>query len=699
MHPISESVIKKDHWEKVSGQAKYVADYKYENMLCAKVLRSNIAHGDIKDIIFPNMSSDYIIVDYKDIPGENVLNIIVNDQPIFAEKQVNYIGEPILLVVGPGEEEVERIIANIEVIYDEKEAVLNIDDAKDIIAKYSYSKGNVDEAFKNPSLVMEETFETPYQEQAYLEPQGLIGIYNNGKITVSGSMQCPYYIKDAVMRAMAFPQEKVQIVQAATGGGFGGKEDYPSLIGCHVAIAAYKTKKPVRLIMSRRDDMSFTPKRHPSKIRYRTAIGNNEILAMDIDITLDGGAYAGLSSVVLQRAMICATGVYKIPNVRVNGKVVLTNTVPTGAFRGFGAPQSLFALETHMCHIAKTVGVEVLKLKKQHLVKQGDETSTKGVFHHVIKLDEIIEKAEKITEYNFKREKYVYDNRNNRFKKGIGISLFLHGCGFTGSGERDHIKSMVKIVKDKQDKVEILVSNTEIGQGLKTTLSKIVAKVLNISINDIILAYPDTDRVPNSGPTVASRSLMIVGRLLEKASIRLKAQWQSGVEQVVEEHYVHPNLITWDEKKFTGDAYPTYSWGVNIIEVEIDTVTAHTEIKDVCAIFDLGVPIDDTIIKGQIDGGMLQGIGYASMENMERFNGVIRQNSFTDYIIPTSMDTVKFKTGTVENPYSEGPFGAKGAGELTLIGAAPAYVAAVEHALGKRVTKLPLTTEAIMEMI
>lgn len=246
--------------------------------------------------------------------------------------------------------------------------------------------------------------------------------------------------------------------------------------------------------------------------------------------------------------------------------------------------------------------------------------------------------------------------------------------------------------------MEILVSNTDIGQGLKTTFSKIAANVLEISMDDVLIENPDTDRVPNSGPTVASRSLLIVGKLIERAAKKMKERWAEK-SFTIEEHYKHVDMIPWDMATFQGDAYPTYSYGINVVEVEVDKLLATTKLPGVWGVFDVGKSIDDTIMQGQAEGGMLQGIGYGSIEKMENKLGDIKQNSFTDYMIPTAKDTVPFEVAFVENLYEHGPFGAKGAGELTLIGTAPAYEAAVEEAIGKPMHFIPVTPEKLMEVI
>ncbi len=699
MQDISESVVKKDHSIKMSGKAEYIADMKFDGMLYSKIVRSTVPYAKIKNIKLPKLPEGYYAVDADDIPGENVLKVVTSEQPIFAKDIVRYIGEAILLLAGPEKEVLETLARQVEITYEEMTPVLSIEDATESAASYHYVKGDLEKAFKEANELIEETFYVGYQEQAYIEPQGAVGIYEDGKSIVYGSMQCPYYVKDAVKQTMGLDDDHVQIIQSTTGGGFGGKEDFPSLIGCQAAVAAKKTKKPVQIILNRREDLAVTPKRHPGKLIYTAALNKeNEITAIKAKITLDAGAYAGLSSVVLQRSLIAAVGVYNIENLDITGDAVLTNMVSNGAYRGFGAPQSFFAIETLMNHIANKIGMTPLALREKYFVKQNDPTSTNGLFHHYVPIKDMIERIEDMSDYSKKQAEYAR-KQTGRYRKGIGLSVFLHGCGFTGSAEKDLIKSVVKLVKHKDDTVEILASNTDIGQGLKTTFSKIVAKVLEIDLDRVHIENPDTDRVPNSGPTVASRSLMIVGKLLERGAKRMKEQWEDGKELVIEEHYKHTEMIPWDLETFQGDAYPTYSYGVNVVEVETDMLVGTSKLLGVWGVFDVGKAIDETIMKGQAEGGMLQGIGYGSMEKMENVDGVIKQASFTDYMIPTSKDTVPFGIEFIDNLYDGGPFGAKGAGELTLIGTAPAYEAAVEQSINKEMYKIPVTPERVMEVI
>ncbi len=699
MDDISISVKKKDHDIKASGKAVYIADMKFEDMLYGVLVRSTVSCGEILQVECPVLPAGYFYIDAKDVPAKNGLKVLTSEQPVFAEKQVKYTGEAIAMIAGPDPGITSDLAARVKVTYKAGKPVLTIEDAKENIAEYHYTKGDPEKAFMEASSVYEETFSTSYQEQAYLEPQGAVGLWENGKITVYGSMQCPYYVKNAVMFTMGLDEDHVRIVQTVTGGAFGGKEDYPSLMGCHVAVAAKKCGYPVRLIYNRREDMSVTPKRHPALMKYRVALDRNGgITGFRADIRINGGAYSGLSSVVLQRAIIAACGAYRIDNLDVTGQAVITNTVPNGAYRGFGAPQAFFAVETLMNHLAAKLHTTPLDFRKKYIVRQGDSTSTNGCFKYHVPLQEMLEKAEEISSYSRRFAAYS-EPQNGRYRKGIGLSLFFHGCGFTGSAEKDFIKSVIRMVKYKDDTVEIFAANTDMGQGLKTTFSKIASRVLGIPLDHIIINNPDTDTCPNSGPTVASRSLMIVGKLVERGAQRLKDEWVSGKKNEIVEHYKHIERIPWNMDTFQGDAYPEYSWGLNVIEVKLDTLLASTELTGVWGVYDVGKAIDTNIIIGQAEGGMLQGIGYGSMEKMEDKDGRIFQPSFTDYMIPTAKDTVPFKITLIDNPYEGGPFGAKGAGELTLIGGAPAYEAAVEQASGKHFSSLPLTPEKIMEAL
>ncbi len=693
MSDISKSINKVDNHEKISGKAKYVSDLFFAGQLYAYSIRSTIAKGIIKAKKVPMLPEGYQIVDYRDVPGNNYVKMIFDDQVVFPETNVTYIGEPIMLLIGPDKEEILALVKQIEIVYEAEEPLFAWTQSA---IHYHFDKGEGNLPFARAKKIISYEYETGYQEQAYIEPQGMSGYLDEDKVTLYGSIQCPYYVKNALINCLGVSPNKIRVIQATVGGAFGGKEEFPSLIACQLAVAILKIQKPIKMIYEREEDIISTTKRHPAKIAIKAAIDKEgKISAIQAHVGINGGANIGLSGVVLSRAMIAATGAYTIDNLDIEGDVYLTNTVPNGAFRGFGAPQMLFAIEMFLEHIAKDLGVDPLTYRMQYLAKQNDLTSTSGTFRDPIVMPEMIKKAIEVS--SFKEKAKLYQN-NNLFR-GIGMSFFLHGCGFTGSGEQNHIKAVVRLKKDEFDVVHILIAAVDMGQGVRTTMRKLVAKVLGIGIEQVTYNLPDTDFVPDSGPTVASRTMMIVGGLVARCAKKLKDNWQKSREQICEEVYKQPEYVKWNEDKMQGDAYPAYSWGVNVVEVEVDNDTFVVTPKHIWSVYDLGKAIDERVVLGQADGGIAQGIAYGYLEVMEIETGKIRQKNLTDYIIPTASDMPPMETYIFDNPYALGPYGAKGVGELTLVGGAPAIAKAIEMAIKHKVTKIPATPEYIMELI
>ena len=681
---ISKSVVKRDHAEKVSGRSIYVADYLADSVLCGKILRSKVAHAKVLKVDVPELPEGYYYVDASDVPGQNGVLIIESETPVYSTGTVQYIGEAIGMICGPDEKTVKQLLSQCNVEYEELEAEVDPRTAKENLYELTSGYGDVDKAFAEADKIYEEEFTTGYQEQVYLETQAIMAEpEEDGRMYVHGSIQDIYYVHDALKPVLGCDDSGLHVKQDMVGGGFGGKEDYPSILAAQVAVAARKCGKPVRCVLERREDMGCTPKRHPSISRYKCAVKNGMITAMDVDIILDGGAYLTLSGLVIARCVFTCMGVYSVPNIRAHGRAVKTNTVPSGAFRGFGGPQIIFAVEMMMDHIARDLGIDAVEFKKKHLVKKDDMTVSQGRYHFNVPLPEMIEQLDEACALIKKRAEYQKE-QTGRYRRGIGFSLCLHGIGLNGLTERDLVKAIVKLHKYKDGRVEILAASNEIGQGVLTTFPKIVAEELDLPLEQVIYDLPDTGRVPDSGPTAASRSILIIGRLLRLAAAKLKKEWKDGEEQEVEEHYKYPDyLIPFDPEKNLGDNYHSYAWGANAIEVEVDTYTGVAKVLDACAVFDIGTPIDYNVVIGQLEGGFLQSIGYATMERMKYDKrGYIRNNNFGDYLIPSSMDVPNLKTLLHIEEIPAGPFGANGLGEVPMTGGAPAYLEAVEQALG-----------------
>ena len=704
---IDDRIVRVDAAAKARGEAMYACDYTFPDMLYAYMIRSSIPRGTIDSIDMPKLPDGYYFISAKDIPpeGKNELWMIAKDWRCFADGDVRYVGETIGLLVGPDRNMLRYLSDHIEIKYTEQEPAISIDDAiavkggpivgsDNTLCQLFVEKGRpMEEIFKEADSVFEETFETGFQEHVHLETNAAIATIEDGRYTIYASAQCPFYINKAIAGLLGLQPSDVVVKQATTGGAFGGKEHFPDVLCGPLLVAEYKIKKPIKLVFDREEDMLYSVKRHPSKITYRTALDKDgNILGIDGLVYYNGGPYLSGTYVVLQRGVFHANGVYNIPNTYVKGIGIATNTFPSDAFRGFGAPQTLFAIETHMEHIAKKFGFDPAEYKSRYFIKKDEETITNGHIIERVMLPEMLEKVAEASDYWRKSKEYETGSG-----RGIGISFYNHGGAFTGNGEQAIIKAHARLVKTG-DRVRIEVGSTEMGQGFQTSLRKIAAATLEIPIENVDYDNPDTSRVPDSGPTAASRSTMIVGRLIQRCGEEMKERWNEG-DFSVEKEYEHPEGHPWDQNTFRGDAYLGYGWGCAAVEVEADKLTNEIKVVGIWSCHDIGHAIDELIVHGQVNGGIVQSLGYASMEKMENRKGYFKQSSMSDYVIPTSMEFPKQEWSLVENPYEWGPFGAKGMGELVFNGADAAYIDAVERALGITVHKIPMPPEDIEEAL
>lgn len=703
---IGDRIVRVDAVQKARGEAVYVCDMTLPDMQYAYMVRSTIARGRIKAIHVPELPEGYYFISTKDIPtqGKNELWMIAKDWRCFAEDYVLYVGETIGLVVGPDRSVLKRLKAQIKIDYEEQTPAVTIDDGihcvggpmfpeknSNVMCELFCEKGRpMDEVFAEADEVFEETIETPYQEHVHLETNSAIADMEDGKFVFYASAQCPFYIRKSIAGLLDIPYDDIIVRQCTTGGAFGGKEHFPDVLCGALLVAENKIRKPIKMVFDREEDTQFSVKRHPSKCIYKTAVKDGKITGVYGHIYYNCGAYLSSSYVVLQRGVFHGNGVYTFDNTYLKGEGIGTNMFPSCAFRGFGAPQTLFAIEAHLDHLAHHLGVDPLEFKMQYLAKKGDETTTNGHIIEEVKLPEMLDVITRESDYWRKAKEY-----KPGCGRGIGIALYNHGGAFTGNGEQAIIKAHARLVKT-DDRVSIQVGSTEMGQGFKTSLRKICAATLGVSIDQIEYLDPDTSKVVDSGPTAASRSTMVVGRLVERAAQEMKERWSEG-DFTTEVEYEHPDGYPWDQATFRGDAYLGYGWGVACVEVEVDKLTNEVKTLGVWSSHEIGKAIDELIVHGQINGGILQSLGYGSMEKLEVKGGRFKQKSMSDYVIPTSMDFPKQFYHIQENPYPWGPYGAKGMGELVFNGASAAYVDAVERALNTRFTSIPIPPEAIEE--
>jgi CO/xanthine dehydrogenase Mo-binding subunit len=730
---VGVSVPRKEGHDKVTGKAQYIDDMALPGMLYGATVRSQVPRGKIRKITFgPGIAwNEFVVVTAKDIPGKNVIALIVDDQPCLADGMVNHPEEPVLLLAHPNRHLLPQAVNAVSIEYDPLPAIFTMEESEsrseiiwgtdNVFKSYKVEKGNVDEVWKDADYIVEGEYRTGAQEQLYIENNGMIASFVPERgLTIWGSLQCPYYVHKALMSLCGLPADKVRVVQMETGGAFGGKEEYPSMIAAHAALLAIKSGRPVKLIYDRMEDMAATTKRHPSRSRHRTAVSKDgKILGGEIEFVIDGGAYATLSAVVLSRGTIHAGGAYYWPSVRITAKAVATNVPPHGAFRGFGAPQSLFALERHMDRIAQVVGLSPVEVRKRNFLKPGQTTTTEQTVRDSIDLEKLLDRALILSDYQAKKRNFTKENKTGTSRRGMGIAAFLHGAGFTGSGERN-LGSVVGVEGCADGTIRVLVSSTEFGQGTKTVLCQIAAEALGLPYENIEIAQADTDEVPNSGPTVASRTIMVVGKLVKSAALGIKQtlmasgrlsdsysaeEFRSACRSQVAEggqfrswaRYEAPPDVFWDDDKYRGEAYAAFAWAVYIAEVTVDLTTYSVVVNDFVALQEVGKVLHPVLAIGQITGGVAQGIGYTLYEKVIWQNGRMQNGQMTNYIMPTSADLPPIRVFFEEMGNIHGAYGAKGIGELPMDGPAPAIVNAVEDALKVRFDSIPLLPEDVFE--
>ena len=692
---VGKNVLRKEGVAKVTGAARYIDDLSFPDLLHGRTIRSTIPAGEISSITLNFDTTAFTVADHRDIPGRNVVALIDDDQPCLAERMIRHIAEPILLLA---HEDRERLLgADVQIAYRQTAPNYDAEASTTTFKTIEIEKGRLAEGFSAAHAIVEGEYRAGHQEQLYIETNGVVAVPERGGITVYGSMQCPYYVHRALQLLLGLPGDKVRVVQTETGGGFGGKEEYPSMIAGHAALLALKAKRPVKIIYDRVEDMLATTKRHPAIVRHRNGVTRSgRLTAMDIDVVLDGGAYATLSGVVLSRGLIHASGPYRCRHVRIRGRVTMTNTPPNGAFRGFGAPQTQFAAEVHMDRIAEVLGLDPIRVREVNALRPGDTTATGQRMRKDCSALQVLREAVKRTDFERRRKALQGSHR------GIGLALFFHGSGFTGGGEVK-LASKASLALTERG-ARILVSSTEIGQGTRTMHAQIVADALGVPYDAVDVNAADTGDVPDSGPTVASRTCMIVGRILQRCAEVMRARLGRMTPReylrthgplVVTEEYERPSQIAWDEATYRGDAYGSYGWACDVAEVEVDPDTWQATTVAFTTVHEIGKAIHPRLAVGQIVGGTVQGIGYALIEDVVMRDGRMANCQLTNYTIPTTLDVPAIDVVMLENPYEHGPFGAKGLGEMPIDGPAPAVINALRHA-GVDLREIPATPEKIM---
>ncbi len=745
-----------DAVDKVRGLARYVDDLSFPGMLFCKVVTSEHPHAEVLEINTARARAApgvFAVLTAADIPGENQIGVSTADQPLLVDRVARMMADRLALVAADTLEHAIAAAALVEVRYRPLPTVGDVDfalspaaplihEGGNLLAKKQVVKGNMAAGWAAAAVVVEGTYTTGYQEHAYLENNGVIAVpEQDGAMTVYASAQCPFYIQKAVARVLGRGLADIRCIQSTTGGAFGGKEDYPSEPAACAAVLAAVTGRAVKLVYDRSEDIRWSSKRHPMKVVHKVGFDTaGAMTACEVKLYCDAGAYNGLSAVVAERANATALGPYRVPNVQVDTFVVYTNNLFGGAFRGFGSPQVTFAMEAQLDAAALKLGLTPDELRRRNLLRQGDQTATSQHLTESVSALDSLEQAVTRSGYHSKRVAFAAFNRSSRFlKKGIGIGCCMYGCCLHAGGQfLEGSGSLVHVRPDGS--VNVAIGGTELGQGAFTVMAQLAAEELGCPLSSIRMVPVNTDLVPDSGPTVASRTTVMSGnavldaarqvkaRMLEVAAQKLevapeKLRCRDGVFELERgglkrlsfkdvakacydrkvnlsaEGWFTPPRKEWNEAMGVGEAYSVYCFATQIAEVTVDLRSGRVKVDHVTAAHDVGSALNLAGTTGQIEGGIVQGLGYAVMEELKVVDGRCLNPNFTDYLIPSAVDAPTVESVLIEQPWSLGPFGAKGIGEPALIPIAAAVVNAVSEAVGHRFTHIPLTPERLLNAL
>jgi CO/xanthine dehydrogenase Mo-binding subunit len=737
---VGSNVYRVGSRSRLSGRARFAADIAVEGALTVVALRSTRHHALITELDVSAAEAEpgcVRVFAAKDIPGRNRHGIINKDQPLLAEDKVRCVGEAIALVAAESPEEAKRALEKIRIRYRDLPMVLDPEEALrpgapdvhergNLLVKKTVKRGNPEEAFNHADVVVERIYTTPHIEHTYLEPDaGVAFVDENGVVVVYASTQNPHYDQKDVATLLDLDENRVRIIQAATGGGFGSKLDLN--VQGFVALVSLLTGRPARMVYTREEAYLSTAKRHPLKITYKSgATSDGRLMAVDVRIIGDTGAYASYGLAVAARAAVHSTGPYEVPNVYVEATLAYTNNPMAGAMRGFGVPQLAFAHESQMDLLAEKLGLSPMEIRLRNYLRIGSTTSTGQQLNASVGIGKCL----KAIAPHYERSLEADRNRCSSFvRRGKGLGAMMYGIGNTGM--QNPATAQVELSGDGS--VTLFSGAADIGQGSCTVLRQMAAEVLGLPPEEIKIISADTQKTTNAGATSASRQTYISGNavvdacrqlaevLLTEAAMVLTADRRSLVledggvrsaqhpekwvsfEKIADrarrtgiplkwQGYFDPETVPLDPETGQGVPYSTYAFACHMAEVEVDTLTGEVRVLKMVAAHDVGRAINPLSIRGQINSGVAMGIGFALME--EYIPG--KTESMKDYHIPSAADVPPIEAIVVEEPEPTGPFGAKGVGEPALIPTAPAVLNAVADALGVRIYDLPANLERVL---
>ncbi|RLC83892.1 MAG: hypothetical protein DRI37_09690 [Chloroflexi bacterium] len=736
--------------DKVTGQAKYIADMTVPGMLHAKVLRSPVPHARIVWLdTLPALKVPGVVavITSEDFVANGNFGWPVRDAYILAYEKVRYVGEAIAVVAAETLEAAQAGVAALELELEELPVVSDMTHALDLgvplipqtsptgegnlCATYLLRNGAPGPILAECPVILDETYTLQHQEHAYLEPEGALALPEpDGGVTIFANNQSPFINRDTVAAVLGLPEDKVRSIQPPVGGAFGGKDDVVYQTAAQVAKLALLTGRPVKLVFTRAESMTASYKRQAMGVHLRLgADAEGNLQAAKVTLVADSGAYASMTPMASWRATMHAAGAYRYRAVHVDTQVVYTNNGYSGAFRGFGNTQAAAAIEMAIDGLAYRLGRDPLEFRLQNCLRQGDRTMTGDRIKHEVGLADCLTWVRQKSGWERKRAAYATQAEAAPRRRGIGVACYFHGSGLGGEGE-DFAVSTLKIEEDNH--ITLTSGLTDYGQGSRTVFTILAAEVLGVSMERIHILRPDTHTAVDSGPTVASRASIVGGNATRVAAQKLARLLYLAAADALHcapaqllrdgECFIGPSeepltfeavvaharemglqlsvagrwqvpLIHWDFEKGTGRPYFCYVFGAQVAEVEVNRRTGKTQVLGIWAAHDAGTILYPQGALGQMYGGITQGLGYALLEDFRYENGIPQTHSFRTYHIPRATDVPEIEATYIETALREGPYGAKNLAEPVMIGTAPAIANAIFQATGVRVRGLPIRPE------
>jgi CO/xanthine dehydrogenase Mo-binding subunit/aerobic-type carbon monoxide dehydrogenase small subunit (CoxS/CutS family) len=754
---VGHNQIRPDAVEKVTGKAVYTDDLEFEGMLYAKVRRAQVPHGLLRKLDISKAKASKgvaAVLTAEDIPGEHNHGLVIYDWPVMVGigERVRYVGDALAIVAAETQEIAEQVASLIEAEFDlqpvisdpvqaHRQDVPQIHANGNLLKHIKVRKGDMEKGFAESDVILEHTFHTPITEHAFLEPECSIAVpTSNGRMEIYVGSQIPYQDRTQVARVMGWPEERVRIIGQLMGGGFGGKEDIAGQI--HAAMLANVTQRPVKLLFDRHESLLTHPKRHATQIRVKVgAKKNGKLVAVESELYGDTGAYASLGEKVMTRATTHSAGPYDIPHVRADCYAMYTNNPPAGAFRGFGVTQSAFAVESMMDMLAEELGIEPIELRRMNALHVGSITNTGQTLRDSVGLTECIDKVEAemrriAIEVDGLKPEDVFSPRVSpeapHLVKAWGFAAAYKNTGL-GGGAPDISGAEVELYYDGM--LEVRSSSAEMGQGLVSVMRMIVAEELSVTSDKVRVLVMDTDLTPNGGPTTASRQTYVTGNasrfaaktLRQAISVTLAEKYDVPPHKIrFENGIVHANghsltlgevakemkalgqkpqaLYEYEAPKTQplgtgGDMHFAFSFAAQAAEVEVNTITGEVRVLRVIAANDVGTAVNPLGLQGQVEGGIIMGLGNCLTEEFIVEGGYVVTDHLARYRVPGIMLTPEITSIVVEHPTTEGPYGAKGVGEIVSIPTSPAITNAIYNAVGVRIDSLPVDQEKISKAL